>query len=73
MKKIVATSILQVFCIGFTVLFILAESLGGAIGMGVCTLLCIPTIIRYSIEYGEKKMLKKFDDIAQSLDSKKSK
>ena len=73
MKKIVATSILQVFCIGFTVLFILAESFGGAIGMGGCTLLCIPTIIRYSIEYGEKKMLKKFDDIAQSLDSKKSK
>ena len=72
MKKIVATSILLVICIGFTVLFILAESLGGAIAMVGCTLLCIPTIIRYSIEYGEKKMLKKFDDIAQSLDSKKS-
>ena len=57
------TSVLQVVCIALVIASIQAEVLGGAIGFGICTLLCIPTIIRYSIEYGEKKVLKKTDDI----------
>ncbi|MCQ2116682.1 MAG: hypothetical protein MJY76_00880 [Bacteroidales bacterium] len=73
MKKIVATSVLQIVCIALTVLFILADCLGGAIGMGICTLLCIPTIIRYSIEHGERKVLKKFNDIAETTDKNQSK
>ena len=55
MKKIIMTSVLQVVCIALTIVSIQAEVLGGAIGFGVCTLLCIPTIIRYSIEYGKKR------------------
>ena len=55
MKKIIMTSVLQVFCIALVIVSIQAEVLGGVIGFGICTLLCIPTIIRYSIEYGEKK------------------
>lgn len=59
MKKIIMTSVLQVFCIALVIVSIQAEVLGGVIGFGICTLLCIPTIIRYSIEYGEKKAWKK--------------
>jgi hypothetical protein len=55
------TSVLQVVCIALMIVSILAEVLGGIIGFGICTLLCIPTIIRYSIEYGEKKAWKKTD------------
>lgn len=65
MKKIIMTSVLQVFCIALVIVSIQAEVLGGVIGFGICTLLCIPTIIRYSIEYGEKKAWKRFDDIAK--------
>ena len=65
MKKIIMTSVLQVVCIALVIVSIQAEVLGGVIGFGICTLLCIPTIIRYSIEYGEKKAWKRFDDIAQ--------
>ena len=53
------TSVLQVVCIALVIVSIQAEVLGGVIGFGICTLLCIPTIIRYSIEYGEKKAWKK--------------
>jgi len=66
MKKIIMTSVLQVVCIALTIVSIQAEVLGGAIGFGICTLLCIPTIIRYSIEYGQKKVWKKTDDIDQT-------
>ena len=67
MKKIIMTSVLQVICISLAIVSIQAEVLGGAIGFGICTLLCIPTIIRYSIEYGEKKVWKKIDDIDQTI------
>ena len=63
MKKIIMTSVLQVVCIALAIASIQAEVLGGVIGFGICTLLCIPTIIRYSIEYGEKKAWKKTDEI----------
>ena len=66
MKKIILTSVLQVICIALAIVSIQAEVLGGAIGFGICTLLCIPTIIRYSIEYGEKKVWKKIDDVEQT-------
>lgn len=67
MKKIILTSVLQVICIALAIVSIQAEVLGGAIGFGICTLLCIPTIIRYSIEYGERKVWKKIDDIDQTI------
>ena len=67
MKKIILTSVLQVICIALAIVSIQAEVIGGAIGFGVCTLLCIPTIIRYSIEYGEKKVWKKIDDIDHTI------
>ena len=67
MKKIILTSVLQVICIALAIVSIQAEVLGGAIGFGICTLLCIPTIIRYSIEYGEKKVWKKIDDIDRTI------
>ena len=67
MKKIILTSVLQVICIALAIVSIQAEILGGAIGFGICTLLCIPTIIRYSIEYGERKVWKKIDDIDQTI------
>ena len=67
MKKIIMTSVLQVVCIALVIASIQAEVLGGVIGFGICTLLCIPTIIRYSIEYGEKKAWKKIDDIDQTI------
>lgn len=62
------TSILQVVCIALAIVSIQAEVLGGTIGFGICSLLCIPTIIRYSIEYGEKKVWKRIDDIDQTID-----
>jgi hypothetical protein len=49
----------QVVSITLVIVSVQAEVLGGVIGFGICTLLCIPTIIRYSIEYGEKKVWKK--------------
>ena len=67
MKKIILTSVLQVICIALAIVSIQAEVLGGAIGFGICSLLCIPTIIRYSIEYGEMKVWNKIDDIDQSI------
>ena len=67
MKKIILTSVLQVICIALAIVSIQAEVLGGAIGFGICTLLCIPTIVRYSIEYGEKRVWKKIDDIDQTI------
>ena len=66
MKKIIMTSVLQVFCIALVIVSIQAEVLGGVIGFGICTLLCIHTIIRYSIEYGEKKAWKIKDDVEQT-------
>ena len=66
MKKIIMTSVLQVFCIALVIVSIQAEVLGGVIGFGIRTLLCIPTIIRYSIEYGEKKAWKIKDDVEQT-------
>ena len=66
MKKIIMTSVLQVFCIALVIVSIQAEVLGGVIGFGICTLLCISTIIRYSIEYGEKKAWKIKDDVEQT-------
>lgn len=68
MKKIIMTSVLQVVCIALAIVSIQAEILGGTIGFGICSLLCIPTIIRYSIEYGEKKVWKRIDDIDQTID-----
>ena len=68
MKKIIMTSVLQVVCIVLAIVSIQAEVLGGTIGFGICSLLCIPTIIRYSIEYGEKKVWKRIDDIDQTID-----
>lgn len=68
MKKIIMTSVLQVVCIALEIVSIQAEILGGTIGFGICSLLCIPTIIRYSIEYGEKKVWKRIDDIDQTID-----
>ena len=65
MKKIIMTSVLQVVCIALVIVSILAETLGGAIGFGCCTIYCIPEIIRYSIEYGEKKVWKIIDDVEQ--------
>ena len=65
MKKIIITSVLQVLCLAITIISILAETLGGAIGFGCCTIYCIPVIIRYSIEYGEKKVWKIIDDVEQ--------
>ena len=62
------TSVLQVVCIALEIVSIQAEILGGTIGFGICSLLCIPTIIRYSIEYGEKKVWKRIDDIDQTID-----
>ena len=62
------TSVLQVVCIVLAIVSIQAEVLGGTIGFGICSLLCIPTIIRYSIEYGEKKVWKRIDDIDQTID-----
>lgn len=62
------TSVLQVVCIALAIVSIQAEVLGGTIGFGICSLLCIPTIIRYSIEYGEKKVWKRIDDIDQTID-----
>ena len=62
------TSVLQVVCIALAIVSIQAEILGGTIGFGICSLLCIPTIIRYSIEYGEKKVWKRIDDIDQTID-----
>lgn len=62
------TSVLQVVCIALAIVSIQAEVLGGIIGFGICSLLCIPTIIRYSIEYGEKKVWKRIDDIDQTID-----
>lgn len=61
------TSVLQVVCIALAIVSIQAEVLGGTIGFGICSLLCIPTIIRYSIEYGEKKVWKRIDDIDQTI------
>lgn len=72
MKKIIMTSVLQVVCIALVIVSIQAEVLGGAIGFGICTLLCIPTIIRYSIEYGEKKVWKKIDDVEPLVSTKNS-
>lgn len=72
MKKIIMTSVLQVACIALVIVSIQAEVLGGAIGFGICTLLCIPTIIRYSIEYGEKKVWKKIDDVEPLVSTKNS-
>ena len=62
------TSVLQVVCIALAIVSIQAEVLGGTIGFGICSLLCIPTIIRYSIEYGEKKLWRRIDDIDQTID-----
>ena len=62
------TSVLQVVCIALAIVSIQAEVLGGTIGFGICSLLCIPTIIRYSIEFGEKKVWKRIDDIDQTID-----
>lgn len=67
MKKIILTSVLQVICIALAMVSIQAEVMGGVIGFGFCTLLCIPTIVRYSIEYGEKRVWKKIDDIDQTI------
>lgn len=72
MKKIIMTSVLQVACIALVIVSIQAEVLGGAIGFGICTLLCIPTIIRYSIEYGEKKVWIKIDDVEPLVSTKNS-
>jgi len=47
MKKIIMTSVLQVVCIALVIASIQAEVLGGAIGFGICTLLCIP--INYTL------------------------
>ena len=63
MKKIIMTSVLQVVCIALVIVSIQAEVLGGVIGFGCCTIYCIPVIIRYSIEYGEKEAWKIKDDV----------
>ena len=69
MSKIIATAVLQVICIALTIIAILAESLGGAIGFGICSLYGIPVIVRYSIEYGEKKAWKKIEEVEKTIDN----